>query len=111
MPKTDSKFSVPQEAQPGIESLKALHGEVLTLTNRDAIDPEGWNRVADGLPPCPTVKPALLCWDVYDPAGRVRVTHTHPGGWNQRYNYIMGGVKCSELEVITHWRDRPKPPE
>lgn len=100
---------IPPEARPSAEQLQALDGKV--LTNRDAIGPEGWNRVEDGLPPCPTMKPALLCWDVYDSAGGVRVTHTHPGGWNQRYNYIEGGVKCENLEIITHWRDRPKPPE
>lgn len=109
MPKNRDQFNVPPEARPSAEQLQALDGKV--LTNRDAIDPEGWNRVEDGLPPCPTMKPTGLCWDVFDPVGRVRVSTIHPANWNLALTHIEGGLKVVITEVVTHWRDRPKPPE
>jgi len=107
----EGRYDIPPEAQPDPEKLMAQHGKVMLLTNRDAIDPEGWNRVADGLPPCPTMKPEGLCWDVYDPKGGVRVSTLHPGNWNNTFTYIEDGRKKKQTEVVTHWRDRPKPPE
>ena len=69
-----------------------------------------WKRVEEGLPFCPGMKPDGLEWDVYDPAGGVRVTKMHPGNWNVPLMHIEGGQEIETTEVVTQWMDRPEPP-
>lgn len=111
MPRSENQFSVPPEVQPSPERLMAMDGKMQVFINRDAIDPEGWKRVVDGLPPCPRMKPNGWEWDVYDLAGGVRVSTLHPGNWNVPFTYREGGREVEITDVVTHWRDRPKPPE